>query len=347
VGHRTGVKQAAGDEGDNWPGSAHEARRFILDRLPDCAPVDGPPGEGERFGRGDEPPVLIEPEIIEGPGFRAIQVAEPRSVQPGSMRGQSGFCGFLDGTQDVRIINQFEGIPIVWATVSAAIRARVNRRLVCWSGKGPIVSRRYYIPFRYVDGMRDDLRANPFVVDTAREDRHGVFPSQHPAALMEAAVARVQQDRETIELQLAEAWCATETTVLYVDGSLTASAIVSKSHLAVGVVKSHRRLYADGPAFRVLVGLAAGQRSSAFRIAPRSRYPVASWYVRVRPAKGRDALFGLVRVEAAEGADITERADEISRWIMAEGAPLSLPDGRWDKMAYGIRDTEEFLRAIS
>ena len=74
---------------------------------------------------------------------------------------------------------------------------------------------------------------------------------------------------------------------------------------------------------------------------------MASWYVRVRGAKGRDALFGLVRVEASITNDISERADEISRWIIAEGAPLALPDGRWDKMAYGIRDTEEFLRAIS
>ena len=28
-------------------------------------------------------------------------------------------------------------------------------------------------------------------------------------------------------------------------------------------------------------------------------------------------------------------------------SPLSLPDGRWDKMAYGVHDCEEFLRAIS
>ena len=95
------------------------------------------------------------------------------------------------------------------------------------------------------------------------------------------------------------------------------------------------------------MALEAGERSSAFRVAPSSRNAVASWYVRVRPAKGRDALFGLVRVEAAETADITARADEISRWVIAEGAPLALPDGRWDKMAYGIRDTEEYLRAIS
>ena len=26
--------------------------------------------------------------------------------------------------------------------------------------------------------------------------------------------------------------------------------------------------------------------------------------------------------------------------------PLALPDGRWDKMMYGIRDCEEFLRAV-
>jgi hypothetical protein len=54
-----------------------------------------------------------------------------------------------------------------------------------------------------------------------------------------------------------------------------------------------------------------------------------------------------VRVEVAAGhADITTRADEVSRWILAEGAPVALPDGRWDKMVYGVRDCEEFLRAI-
>lgn len=131
------------------------------------------------------------------------------------------------------------------------------------------------------------------------------------------------------------------------DGSITGSGIASKSSLVAGVVKSHRRLYADGDAFRVLVNLEAGERSSIFRVAPRSRHAVASWYVRLRQSKGRDALFGLVRVESAQTDDISQRADEISRWIIAEGAPLALPDGRWDKMAYGIRHTEEFLRAIS
>jgi hypothetical protein len=38
-------------------------------------------------------------------------------------------------------------------------------------------------------------------------------------------------------------------------------------------------------------------------------------------------------------------ADRISRWLLAETTPLSLPDARWDRLLYPIRDCEEFLRA--
>jgi hypothetical protein len=78
---------------------------------------------------------------------------------------------------------------------------------------------------------------------------------------------------------------------------------------------------------------------------------VASWYLRLREPSGRDPLWGLVRIEvappaAAEAATIGRRADQVSRWVLAEASPLSLPDGRWDTMAYGIRDCEQFLRSI-
>jgi hypothetical protein len=209
------------------------------------------------------------------------------------------------------------------------------------------VERRFYVPLRYVDDVRPLFRDDPRVVDTGKTDSSGSFPSRHPAALLESAMQMIQQDRESIEQRLAEAWCQSETTPLYIDGSITASDVAASSLLAVGVIKSHNTLYAEGNAFRVLVDLKPGERSSAFRVAPRTRHAVASWYVRVRSAAGRDALFGLVRVEASLTNDLTARADEISRWIIAEGSPLALPDGRWDKMSYGVRDTEEFLRAIS
>jgi hypothetical protein len=49
---------------------------------------------------------------------------------------------------------------------------------------------------------------------------------------------------------------------------------------------------------------------------------------------------------SGQTGEIGERANEVSRWILAEASPLALPDSRWDKMVYGVRDCEEFLRAV-
>jgi hypothetical protein len=63
-------------------------------------------------------------------------------------------------------------------------------------------------------------------------------------------------------------------------------------------------------------------------------------------------MWGLVRLEAAlpdaaeAPAAAAARFDAASRAVLAEAAPLALPDGRWDKMVYPIRDCEQFLKAI-
>ena len=115
-------------------------------------------------------------------------------------------------------------------------------------------------------------------------------------------------------------------------------------------MKSHRTLYASGVALDAVLALARGDRSSVFRIAARERSAVHSWYLRLRDPAGQHALHGLVRVEVAAlesgRAAIAGRADAISRWVLAETAPLALPDPRWDVMSYPVRDCEEFLRAI-
>jgi hypothetical protein len=88
------------------------------------------------------------------------------------------------------------------------------------------------------------------------------------------------------------------------------------------------------------------------RVEAYHRTPVASWYLRVRDPSGQDPMWGLLRVETAMpevGATpqaIADHANRVSRWVLAELMPLSLPDSRWDKMVYGIRDCEEFLRAL-
>jgi hypothetical protein len=310
--------------------------------IPRASAMDLSADETIARGRADEPPILQTPSVIEGTDFRAIRVAPPRGA-----RLESQFVGFLDGAQDVRVVNHCDGIPIVWATVSAGVRVRRNRKLTAWEKRAPAVSRRYYVPLRYLDNINADFRNDPRVMDTGRPDSSGAFPSRHPAALLERAIQKVQQDREELEQTLADAWCAEESSPLYVDGSIASCSRASESPLAIGVVKSHRTLYGEGAAYRIVMNLDSGERSSVFTVAHRNRTSVASWYVRVRPSGGRDALFGLVRVEAALSDDAVDRAGEISRWVIAEGSPLSLPDGRWDKMSYGVHETEEFLRAIS
>ncbi len=49
---------------------------------------------------------------------------------------------------------------------------------------------------------------------------------------------------------------------------------------------------------------------------------------------------------ASGAASASTARDAASRAVLAEAAPLALPDGRWDKMVYPIRDCEQFLKAI-
>ena len=119
----------------------------------------------------------------------------------------------------------------------------------------------------------------------------------------------------------------------------------------MGVVNSDRSLYAEDIDLSFVLGLQLRERSSVFRVTSPRRTTVASWYLRLRDPAGRDPMWGLVRVEVAQPAPhemdhIGERADVVSSWILAESSPLALPDGRWDTMVYGVRDCEEYLRAI-
>jgi hypothetical protein len=312
-------------------------------RLPGVSVMDGA-ASVEPLAASDAP-TLRAAMVIEGTALRAVRVPDF------SPEARSGFGAFLDGAQKVQIVAHHSGMPIVIGTVSAAVRIRVDRRMTTWGHQPPRVERKIYLPLRYLPSLAelgaDSAQATWQIVDTSTVDKSGEYPSQHPAVLLERATRAVDQQREQLEDRLAEAWCARGEAPIYIDGGISRSASVASSSLAVGVIKSHRTLYVEGDALRIVLGLRKGERSSVFRVAPRSRSSVMSWYLRLRGEAGRDPLWGLVRVEVAERERPSDRANEISRWIMAETTPLSLPDGRWDKMAYGVRDCEEFLRAIS
>ena len=56
-------------------------------------------------------------------------------------------------------------------------------------------------------------------------------------------------------------------------------------------------------------------------------------------------MHGLIRVEAAPTEQTVATVDELSRWLLAERAPVSTPDNRWDRLLCGIRAVEEYLRS--
>ena len=321
------------------------AQRRLQEWAPDApAPSDaGPPLEAMRSA--PEPPRLVAAPPIEGHAMRGRRVEGGPTV---------GFGAFLDGTQRTHVLGYHDGLPLVFGTVAAVVRKRASRRLYTWDE--PLVARRVYLPAAYLPTalVAHYEAAGYAVADTTAPDAvTGEVPSRHPFALLDRAVHLVQEDRERAEQALAERWCSSQGSPLFIDGGVNKSEAVAHSPCAVGVVKSHRTLYVDGDALQRVCRLRRGERSTVFRIPSSRRTPVASWYLRVRDAAGHDPLWGLVRVEAADPAvtaeraeDLTARADLISRWILAEIAPLALPDGRWDKMVYGIRDCEEFLRAV-
>lgn len=310
----------------------------------------GAPLEAQAFGT-PEPARVVTAPPIEGHALRARRVGPlPAGEAPLTC------TAFLDGTQSSHALRYHDGLPIVRGTVAAVVRVRRQRVMGTWA-RGPRVERRVYAPCRYLPpAVCAVLEALGVPVrDTTEPGPDGAPPPSHPLALLERAVHFVQADRERAERELAELWCERQPLdggFLLVDGGIQGSEVVAASRSVLGVVKSHRTLYAEGDALRLVLALGAGQRSTAFRVSVGRRAPVASWYLRLRDPAGRDPMWGLVRLEAAlpdagEAPDATAaRFDAVSRAVLAEAAPLALPDGRWDKMVYPIRDCEQFLKAI-
>jgi hypothetical protein len=295
-----------------------------------------------------EPPRVISSAVIESTTVRAHRVFDAPTP---------GFEAFLDGNQESRIVHYCDGVPIVCGRVAAVVRQRVLRRMVTW--KRPHVAARFYLPrdlvpptvwMRVVDSGFEPVDTT----DTSVNKKGGDWASSdpHPFTIAQRALDAVKRDRDRAERQLAEEWCATRSEPVFIDGSIATSDRVSSAPNAIGVIKSHRTLYVSGSAMRLVQSLPLYHRSSVLRVEAYHRTGVASWYLRVRDSAGKDPMWGLLRVETAmpDASDsqqaIADRANLISRWILAELMPLSLPDSRWDKMVYGIRDCEEFLRAL-
>ena len=313
----------------------------------DAAALRDPGPSLETTSAPPEPPRVISSDVIESTTVRAHRIAEPPVV---------GFDAFLDGAQESRVVHYCDGVPVVFGRVAAVVRQRVLRRMVTW--KRPETRSRFYIPRSHVPAeLWTRVVARGFDPLDTTEGRDASPPDTssadpHPFTLAQHALDAVKRDREAAERRLAEDWVTTRSEPVFIDGSIATSERIAAAPNAVGVIKSHRTLYVSGAAMRTVQALPMHHRSSVLKVSAYHRMAVASWYLRIREPSGRDPMWGLLRVEtampdrSASPQDVADHANLISRWILAEMMPLSLPDSRWDKMVYGIRDCEEFLKAL-
>jgi hypothetical protein len=98
---------------------------------------------------------------------------------------------------------------------------------------------------------------------------------------------------------------------------------------------------------QVVYGLRKGERSSVFAIVRVGQLAVYSWFLRLHdPAKG-SLLYGLLRVETPAAESLLAHVNALSAWVLEDRVPLSVPDTRYDRLLYPMRDCEQYLRALT
>jgi hypothetical protein len=268
-------------------------------------------------------------QLLEGVTVEALQVGEPL--------GWPDPVAFLDGVQHSEVVGYAGSSPIVVASVAAAVRERNGRILAT-----RIVRRR-----DLVIGRRAALDAGGMALEQLERIELPDTEPPHPIRELAQAGAALDDARGSLEVAVGVAYRNESRGWLVVDGSLAESPVWAADARMVGVAKSHASLPFDGANLEAYLRLPQGHRSPIFAPASRRLAPVRAWAVRLWPWEGKDLLHGLIRVEVAPINGTPEMADRISRWLLAERAPISAPDPRWDRMLYGIRSVEEFLKATA
>lgn len=290
------------------------------------------PQYDEQAGFGDPEAKFSAAELVESP-MQAIAVGECSVAE-----NQLGY--FMDGIQRSWLLYYQDHAPVYYGYSSAVIRQRHKAIMTTYKARS---EEALYVPFCFFDAAElAQLRSQHLaIVDTMLQSEDGDRPKQ-PAALREFARSAITSEREKLEADLAREWIDCDRdSWLVMDGSISISATTAECPRAIGLIKSHNTQYFDFPDQEIIFNLKTGERSSIFK--PNSKNAVCSWYLRLRYNPNEDIHFGLLRVDAALSS--IPKADEISRWLMTERRPLSLPDARWDKMIYPIRDCEQFLRS--
>ncbi len=323
--------------------------------------------ESQQFSR--RPPEDEEEQVPVGRPHHLESPPGPRD--PGSHDGTSRLCYFLDGVQSSREIGRIGMSPVVVATVAAAVVNRCDRQFSRMPLQNPpTVVQAVILPRSAGDAQveafwellldagfselgPDETPSSPHLILDSAEYMDEADPSDY-VGMRERSRVRVRALRERLEGGMLRQWELDDRTLedsdawIAVDGQL--KDIRESNRRAIGLIKSVARPEFVGKDVGMLLDLEPGMRTTSFVPDWQLRRDLSeqrtSWYLRIWPRqRGADALGSLMRVEAPRDTE-PEQIDEISRWILAERAPLSKPDPRWPAMIYPIHYVEKILKPL-
>jgi hypothetical protein len=265
--------------------------------------------------------------IVEGSSLQTVPIG-PAEVWPGPL-------AYLDGIQHAELVGYAGSAPLFAATIAAAVRERQEGRL-----------------HTVVEDKRTVILGRPGAL-LAAGDAFGALDTialpddepTHPVRDLVNAGHAVDRARGELEVAVGDQYRARSDSWLLIDGTLAVSPRWAVDARMVAISKSHSILPFEGPDLEQYLRLPCAHRSSVYAPVTRSLAPVRAWGLRLWDWEGKDLLHGLVRVEVAPANESTARANEISRWILADRAPISAPDRRWDRLLYGMFSVEQYLKA--
>ncbi len=311
----------------------------------------------------------VDEETRSGEGPRHLE-RPPGPKNPGPLDGSSRLCYFLDGVQSTHEVGRLGPLPIVVTTVAAAVVNRCNRRFSRMAlGGPPTVVRAVILPVGTSDEKVKTLRdlllkegltelykeapiSSPNLVLNSAE-RASIPDSADYVGMKALAFGRARTLRERLEGELLRRWELDDRVLdsedwIAVDGQLRETREATQR--AVGLIKSVARPEFVGKDVEMLLDLEPGMRTTSFipdwQLRHKPSEQRTSWYVRLwPPQRGADVLGSLMRIEAHRDI-LPEGVDEITRWILAERAPLAKPDPRWPTMIYPIHYIEKILKPL-
>jgi len=267
---------------------------------------------------------------------------------PVSATETSGFEIFVDGIEVSSVAAWFSGLPLRVGHLAAAAVGRNEREM------DDFATERLETVILVPDAMPaekqqeikklEGVEGRKVLIVESRTDGEAL-PKDWHLVLREAVSKRREELERDVIVEVAaaraDAWIA-------VDGGIARyRSDLKNASRTVGLVKSHRHYYFTPETVAESVfPLPEGHRTPVFEAAPSpDKQATYSWYLRLRASADGPPWFGLVRVEMCDAQAAVSNADDVSAWLLAERAPVSLPDARYDRLIYPIRFIEQYLRS--